>query len=132
MSLNRIELSTFFITLQMIMLTQKVPLRNHTSENMILRIESIEDSKFCEKILFYMSGFIVSKFVKKIDSQYCKESLIGSTTRSDHGYCIGYGDVHGPAAFTAFVNNGGLTIPSESAFRVVKYCEKRSRCKSEK
>eukprot|EP00794_Sanderia_malayensis_P013460 gene13460-14847_t len=61
--------------------------------------------------------------VKDILCENCKECLIGTVIKSDHGYSCGYNEVSGPAAFTAFVNNGELAIPSESIFKIIQCCE---------
>ena len=66
----------------------------------------------------------MAKLIKKIKCQSCKESILGDVARSDHTYCPGYDEVHGPAVFTSFVDNGGLTIPSPSVFKVVACAEK--------
>ena len=50
--------------------------------------------------------------------------MIGEISTSDHQYCPGYGHVHRAAAFTSFINNGGLTIPSQSVYKVVACAEK--------
>lgn len=72
-------------------------------------------SDYISNILFYIGGFIVSKLVKKLTCQACKDCLVGSINRaeSDHDYCgqSAYNEVSTAAAFTLFVNNGGLRIP---------------------
>ena len=74
-------------------------------------------SDFISNILFYIGGFIVSKLVKKLTCQACIDCLVGSINRaeSDHDYCgqSAYNEVSTAAAFTLFVNNGGLRIPSK-------------------
>eukprot|EP00794_Sanderia_malayensis_P003870 gene3870-4413_t len=87
-------------------------------------IENTEKSEFCENTLFYISGYIVSKLVKSIQCKNCKECLIRTVTKLDHEFFCGYNEVSGPAAFMAFVNNGGLIIPSEPVFKIVQCCEK--------
>lgn len=43
----------------------------------------------------------------------------------DHDYCaIKYSEIASASAFTLFVNNGGLRIPSQSEHSVVEYAEK--------
>jgi hypothetical protein len=79
--------------------------------------------------LFYIGGFIVSKLVKKLTCQACKECLVGEVTpvmkASDHDYCgpSTYSQVSSASAFTLFVNNGGLRIPSKSVYTTIEHCE---------
>ena len=94
------------------------------SENILRQLDTMQHTLYIDNILYYISGFIVAKLIKKINCQSCKESLLGDVARSDHTYCPGYDEVHGPAVFTSFVNNGGLTIPSPSVFKVVACAEK--------
>ena len=90
------------------------------------QIDCMQHTEFIENILYYISGFIVAKMIKDINCQFCKQCLLGTLDRNrpDHIYCLGYDEVNGPAAFTSFINNGGLTIPSVSTFRIVKCAEK--------
>ena len=72
-----------------------------------------------------MSGFVVSKLVKKISCSSWKNCLLSqfNPATSDHGYCsVKFSQV--ASAFTLFVNNGGLRIPSELVYLVVEYAEK--------
>ena len=84
-------------------------------------------SDFISNILFYIGGFIVSKLVKKLTCQACIDCLVGSINRaeSDHDYCgqSAYNEVSTAAAFTLFVNNGGLRIPTKSVFTTIEQCE---------
>ena len=84
-------------------------------------------SDFISNTLFYIGGFIVSKLVKKLTCQACKNCLVGSINRaeSDHDYCgpSAYNEVYPAAAFTLFVNNGGLRIPSKSVVKTIEQCE---------
>ena len=85
-------------------------------------------SDFISNILFYIGGFIVSKLIKKLTCQACKDSLLGSsiaTVETDHDYCglSAYDEVSSASAFTLFVNNGGLRIPSKSVFSIIEQCE---------
>ena len=84
-------------------------------------------SEFLSNILFYISGFVVSKLVKKISCSSCKNCLLSqfNPATPDHEYCsIKFSEVASASAFTLFVNNGGLRIPSESVYLVVEYAEK--------
>ena len=85
-------------------------------------------SDFISNILFYIGGFIVSKLIKKLTCQACKDSLLGSsiaTVETDHDYCglSAYDEVSSASAFTLFVNNGGLRVPSKSVFSIIEQCE---------
>ncbi|CAB3987355.1 Proteasome activator complex subunit 3 [Paramuricea clavata] len=58
-----------------------------------------------------------------------KECLVGEVTpgmkASDHDYCgpSTYSQVSSASAFTLFVNNGGLRIPSKSVYTTIEHCE---------
>eukprot|EP00794_Sanderia_malayensis_P008358 gene8358-9258_t len=104
---------------------QEIVQQKDSSSHLVLyMIDNTDKSEFRENILYYILGSIVSKLVKNILCENCKECLIGTIIKSDHGYSWGYNEVSGPAAFTAFVNNGGLAIPSESIFKVLQCCKK--------
>ena len=94
------------------------------TENIVRQLDKMQHALYIGNILYYISGFIVAKLIKKIKCQSCKEGILGDVARSDHTYCSGYDEVHGPAVFTSFVDNGGLTIPSPSVFKVVACAEK--------
>lgn len=58
----------------------------------------------------------------------CVRSLVGEITPSkvsDHNYCGSsvYSEVSSASAFTLFINNGGLHIPSKSVFTTIEQCE---------
>ena len=91
--------------------------------SMMINLQRKSHTEFIKNVLFYIAGFVVSRLVKKISCQSCKNCLIGSLSHSDHPYYDGYNKSHGAAAFTAFVNNGGLKIPSSSVYKIVEYAE---------
>lgn len=89
-------------------------------------------SEFLSNVLFYISGFIVSKLLNKLTCPSCKRCLLSqfTTTVPEHDYCaMNYCDVTSASTFTVFVNNGGLAIPSRSVYLVVEYAEKVFKCK---
>ena len=95
-------------------------------ENLVVK----RNSEFLESILFYISGFIVSKLVKLRTCSVCRNCLVSSSRpacSSDHDYCgaksLVYSDVSSASALTHFVNRGGLQIPSPSVFYIVKHSE---------
>ena len=62
-----------------------------------------------------------------ISCSSCKNCLLSqfNPATPDHEYCsIKFSEVASVSAFTLFVNNGGLRIPSESVYLVVEYAEK--------
>ncbi len=70
-------------------------------------------SEFLSNILFYISGFIISKLVHKLSCASCKNCLLSHFTPAapDHDYCsMKYSEVASASAFTLYVNNGGLRI----------------------
>ena len=99
-----------------------------TEENFFCtQLNTQTTSEFLSNILFYISGFVVSKLVKKISCSSCKDCLLSqfNPATPDHDYCsMKFSEVASASAFTLFVNNGGLRIPSESAYLVVEYAEK--------
>ena len=103
-----------------------------TSDEQLLisQLEQGNQSEFISNILFYIGGFIVFKLVKVVKCQSCLNCLIScslSSTRWEYDYCgsvARYDEVAAASAFTLFVNNGGLQIPSKSVFLVAEYDEK--------
>lgn len=74
--------------------------------------------EFISSILFYVGGFIVSKLERKLMCEASIKSLVCEITPSkvsDHNYCGSsvYSEVCSASAFTLFVNNGELRIPSK-------------------
>ena len=61
--------------------------------------------------------------MNKISSHSCHNSLIGSLSHTDYPYYDGHSKSRGATAFTAFVNNEGLKISSESVYKIVAYAE---------
>ena len=100
-----------------------------TEQLLVEQLEERGHSEFMENILFYISGFIVTKLMALIACTACKKCLISSPLPSsiDHDYCgaktTQHSDTPAASAFTLFINRGGLTIPSQSVFAVVKYAE---------
>ena len=89
-------------------------------------------TEFLSNVLFYISGFVVSKLLNKLTCLSCKTCLLSQFTSTvpDHNYsAMNYCDVTSASAFALFVNNGGLTIPSRSVYLVVEYAEKVFKCK---
>ena len=89
-------------------------------------------TEFLSNVLFYISGFVVSKLLNKLTCLSCKTCLLSQLTSTvlGHDYCaMNYCDVTSASAFTLFVNNGGLMIPSRSVYLVVEYAEKVFKCK---
>ena len=93
------------------------------ANRMITNLQLNSHTEFIKNVLLYIAGFIVSRLVNKISCHSCHNCLIGSLSHTDHPYYDGHNKSHGAAAFTAFVNNGGLKIPSESVYKFVAYAE---------
>ena len=86
-----------------------------------------ETTEFVPNILFYIGGYLVSKLVRKLTCLSCKICVVSQFhgPTPDHDYCtMRYSKIASAAAFTLFVNNGGLKIPSQSVYSVVEYSEK--------
>ena len=48
-----------------------------------------------------------------------------SALNPDHNYCaMKSSEISSASAFTLFINNGGLKIPSESVYKIIEYAEK--------
>ena len=98
-------------------------------EHMMISHLDDNHSEFISNILFYIGGFVVSKLVKVITCSSCLNSLNSCSppvTNWDHDYCgsiIRYDEVARASAFTLFINNGELTIPSQSVFLILEYAE---------
>ena len=84
-------------------------------------------SEFIANVLFYIVGYIVSKLIDHLPCPECKQSLLPQPKEipvNRHDYTASlYHEAGMPSAFTTFVNNGGLQIPSTSVFRILEYCE---------
>ena len=84
-------------------------------------------SELISSVLFYISGYIVSKLIDDLPCPECKRSLNPEPIQprlNGHDYMANTSHEPGKAAsFTTFVNKGGLQMPSRSVFRAVEYCE---------
>ncbi|CAB4023856.1 Hypothetical predicted protein, partial [Paramuricea clavata] len=100
-----------------------------TEQLLVEQLAERGHSEFMGNILFDISGFIVKKLIKLLACTACRSCLISSLSSSsvDHDYCgaktTQHSDTPAASAFTLFVNRGGLTIPSQSVYAVVKYAE---------
>ena len=107
-----------------------IPASHQKSEQLLVeQLEESGHSEFMKNILFHISGYIATKLMRLISCTACGRSLISSTSTQslDHDYCgmktTQQSDAPRASAFTLFINRGGLTIPSQSVFAVVKYAE---------
>ena len=69
----------------------------------------------------------MSKLVKKLTCSSGKSCLVSKFygPTPDHDYCaMRYSEIASAAAFTLFINNGGLKIPSQSVYHVVEHSKK--------
>lgn len=83
-----------------------------------LLLQSSSNDKLKDNILYYISGFIVRKILKKVNCLNCKLGLIENTT--DHTYML-------PDEYTHLVHVkdlGGLIRVSKDVFRVVSESER--------
>lgn len=106
-------------------------------QHMVELLDQKGHSDFTANILFYIGGYIVSKLVKLLTCPDCITSLTSQpipSTNPDHDCCgVRYNSAAAASAFTLFVNNGGLKIPSKSVFQIIEYAElvfKRNVCKA--
>ena len=79
-------------------------------------------------VLFYITGYIVSKLLDKLTCPGCKRCLVPqpneTSPHNGHDYTSTmYHEAGKASCFTNFVNKGGLQIPSTSVYRTVEYCE---------
>ena len=117
----------------------KAPLKETPTDNLEEPESSPEEDLFCShlnspgtseflsNILFYISGYIVFKLVKKLSCESCKSCLLShfNSETPDHDYCaMNYSQIAPASAFTLFVNNGGLKIPSQSVYNIIEFAEK--------
>jgi hypothetical protein len=101
---------------------------------MIELLDQKGHSDFTANILFYIAGYIVSKLLKLLTCPDCITSLTSQPSTNPDQDCCGvrYNSAAAASAFTLFVNNGGLKIPSKSVFQIIEYAElvfKRNVCK---
>ena len=77
-------------------------------------------------VLWYLN------WLRKFHVHHVRTAFQFNPASPDHDYCsMKYSEVVSASAFTLFVNNGGLRIPSESVYLVVEYAEKefkKSKC----
>ena len=91
-----------------------------TEVNFMFRhLDQEQHSKFVSNVLFYIAGYIISQIINKISCPACKSCLISSPTDSS----ARHHEAGKAAAFTNFINKGGLKIPSSSVYRTVEYSE---------
>jgi hypothetical protein len=104
------------------------PQGNTPEEIMMLKhLNTTTTSEFLANVLFYIGCFIVSKLIQELECPFCKSCLLScfSPPTPDHDYCaMKYNEVSTASAFTLFINNGGLRIPSQSVYQVVEFAEK--------
>lgn len=86
---------------------------------MILNIDRVSLSSIQKNILYYISGFIVRRFLSKSHCKYCHNIVLDK--QSDHNYTI---DINVISSFTTFVSEGKLCIPSTGVFKVIEFSEK--------
>ena len=98
-------------------------------------LQEAQHSQFTMYVLHYISGYIASKLAKKISCFQCIKEITTlpnqSQERSDHDYCgtTSADDMYDKAAaFTNFVNRGGLHVPSEFTVKIVSYADMVFRC----
>ena len=117
----------------------KAPLKETPAENqdqsestpeedlLFSQLNSYGTSEFLANILFYIGGYIVFKLVQKLSCESCKTCLLCQLNPAtpDHNYnAMNYNEVASASAFTLFVNNGGLRIPSQSVYKIIEFAEK--------
>lgn len=96
---------------------------------MLKNLDQEQHSEFVSNVLYYIAGYIVSKIINKISCPTCKSCLVSisptdSTMSSQHNCSSArYHEAGQASAFTHFINNGGLKIPSTSVYRTVEYSE---------
>ena len=91
----------------------------------IMMAKNLDDptSEFLVNVLFYIAGYVVSKLVHQLSCLSCKRSLLADPFTDNNNNNM-TDEVTAASAFTLFVNNGGLRVPSSSVYQVVEYCEK--------
>ncbi|CAB4019173.1 Hypothetical predicted protein [Paramuricea clavata] len=138
---NHLDCDTFFHKRK-----HKTPLLDKDAEEeeeedeeqpMVELLDQKAHSDFTANILFCVSGYIVSKLVKLLTCPDCITSLTSQPSTNPDQDCCGvrYNSAAAASAFTLFVNNGGLKIPSKSVFQIIEYAElvfKRNVCKEGK
>ncbi|KYM93987.1 THAP domain-containing protein 9 [Cyphomyrmex costatus] len=71
-----------------------------------------------ENILFYIGGYIIKKILSQIDCDTCASNL--QKEKSNH-----YVNSSISSKFLDFINNGGLIIPNDSVFKILKETERQ-------
>ena len=93
---------------------------------MLKHLDQEQHSKFVSNVLYYITGYIIAQIIKKISCTACKSCLVSSptdsSTSSQHDCSFAtYHEAEKASAFTHFINQGALKIPSYSVYRTVEY-----------
>ena len=91
------------------------PIEKETTDSLACSC-NVDDCKFCDATMSYISGLIVTKMMKKSSCDSCKEGLLYSLN-----------DPVSNVDLIALKNRGGLVNPSGSVLRLVKINEKSIR-----
>jgi len=107
--------------------TTQEKISDESMNNLCEQFHKEGHSEFIANVLFYISGYIVSKLIDHLPCPACKQSLLPLPKEipvNGHDYTASlYHQAGKASAFTTYINNGGLQIPSTSVFRTVEYCE---------
>ena len=101
----------------------------HTDKEVNTMLQHLNEghSEFISNVLFYIAGYIVSKLIDNLSCSQCKRCLLPipkETSIDDHDYtATRYHEAGNASAFTTFVNQGGLQIPSTAVYRCIQFCE---------
>ena len=104
---------------------EEVTVDSPEMNNMLRHLDHEQHSEFVSNVLYYIAGYIIAQILNKISCPACKNCLISSPTDPSQQHCFSdkYHQVRKASAFTHFINNGGLKIPSTSVYRTVEYSE---------
>ena len=91
-------------------------------EELMTRLESVDLQFFQENILFYISGYMVQKYLDRCICCHCWDILTADIC-NEYNYTI-MPDINEHSSFLKFINRRKLYTPSKIVFDITKYCEK--------
>lgn len=97
-------------------------------EDEVTRFELLvnEDNRYQiqDCILFYISGYIVRSLKGSVVCSSCSEAMLSTCcSHNDHAYFLKDAPSDSPELLLTLKNRGGLVMPSEGVYKLVKRCE---------
>ncbi|EZA47209.1 THAP domain-containing protein [Ooceraea biroi] len=94
---------------------------NSDIQKIMSLVDDIALSSLQDNIIYYIGGFIIRKLLKKLTCEHCHNILLTSQDSNSKERLV---DINQYAAFTSFINRGGLLFPSYGVHKILKYTER--------